>query len=271
MSSEIGLFGALWRFITFYKLRKSLGLIRAADAQFTSSADGIADAYDIHHDQLIREYKEFFTALSEVESAVESKRERLKQVVEKRKQAEKALEGALSVYEKAQAANDQNTMSEAERDGESFRQDVNRLKEQENDLDTDITAQQQKISDLEGRLTGMQREIQNLSVEKADAIADFVSNKKLIEAQERLMGLKSRIDSGPVDAVRKANRDLAAQARVSGRLAGTDADHKRDKYIDAGEQSLASSDFKKLVEARKAQKEQATGNAPAETDDRPKI
>lgn len=271
MSERVGLFGALWRFISFYKLRQAMGLVRAADAQFTNSADGIADAYDLHHEQLVREYKEFFSALSEVESAIESKRERLKDTQEKRKQAEKALDGAIAVYTKAQAANDTNQMTEAERDGESFRQEVNRLTEQEKDLTEDITAQQAKLGDLEGRLTSMQREIGNLSVEKADAIADFVTNKKLIEAQERLMGLKSRLDSGPIDAVRKANRDLAAQARVAGRLAGTDADHKRDKYIDAGEQSVANTDFKKLVEARKAEKEQATGSAPVTNEERPKI
>lgn len=271
MTESIGLFDAIWRLVTFYKLRQALGLVRVADAQFTKSADGIADAYDIHHEQLVNEYKEFFRALAEVESAVEQKRNRLKDVQKNCKQAEKALEGALSIYEKAQAAGDQAKMAEAEKDGEAFRVDATRMHEQENELAADITAQEQKVTDLEGRLTSMQREIQNLSVEKADAIADFVSNKKLIEAQERLMGLKSRIDSGPVDAVRKANRDLAAQARVSGRLAGADADHKREQYINAGDQSLANSDFKKLVEARKAQKDQATGESPASTEERPKI
>src|ERR1700719_3072899 len=100
---EVGLFSAMWRLFTFYKLRQALGLVRAADAQFTGSADGIADAYDIQHEQAIREYKDFFAALPEVESAVESKRGRLKDLQEKQKQASKALEGALSVYEKAQA------------------------------------------------------------------------------------------------------------------------------------------------------------------------
>jgi chromosome segregation ATPase len=271
MSERIGLFQAAWRLISFYKLRQAMGLVRAADAQFTGSADGISDAYDLHHEQLVHEYKEFFSALSEVESAIESKRARVKEIQEKRKKSEKALEGALSVYEKAQTAGDQAAMTEAEHDGESFRKDVNRLTEEETGLNTDITAQQARLGDLEGRLTSMQREIQNLSVEKADAIADFVSNKKLIEAQERLMGLKSRMESGPIDAVRKANMDLAAKARVAGRLAGTDADHKLDKYVDAGEHSAANSDFKKLVEARKAEKEQATGKAEVKNEDRPKI
>jgi hypothetical protein len=79
------------------------------------------------------------------------------------------------------------------------------------------------------------------------------------------------MDMGPIDAVRQANRDLAAKARVAGRLAGADADHKREKYMDAGESSTAQSDFKKLLAARKAEREQATGSAPATNEDRPKI
>ena len=268
----IGLFAALWRLISFYKLRQALGLVRAADAQFTGSAEGISDAYELQREKLVTEYKQFMSALAEVESAVEQKRERVKVVKQKKKESEKALEGALAVYEKAQAAGDQKTMAEAERDGESFRQEVNRLTEQEHELETEIDDQEQKLGDLEGRLTEMQREIGNLTTEKADAVADFVSNKNLLDAHERLMGLKSRMDSGPIDAVRKANRDLAAKARVAGRLSGADADHVKDKYVHAGENSVASSDFKKLVEARKTEKEAATGAAPAaDKEDRPKI
>ncbi|MFX4486074.1 hypothetical protein ABTA87_21225, partial [Acinetobacter baumannii] len=76
----------------------------------------------------------------------------------------------------------------------------------------------------------------------------------------------------PIDAVRKANQDLAAKARVSSRLAGTDSQDKRDKYLKAGETSAASTDFQKLLAARKAEREQSTGEAaPPVTEDRPKI
>jgi chromosome segregation ATPase len=268
----IGLFAAIWRLITFYKLRQAMGLVRAADAQFTGSANGISDAYDLQREKLVSEYKQFMSALGEVESAVEQKRERVKVIQQKKKESEKALEGALAVYEKASAAGDQKTMGEAERDGEGFRQEVSRLTEQENELNAEITDQESRLGDLEGRLTAMQREIQNLTTEKADAIADFVSNKNLLDAHERLMGLKSRMDSGPIDAVRKANRDLAAKAKVAGRLSGADADHIKDKYVHAGETSVASNDFQAMIAARKAKKEEATGTAPAaDKEDRPKI
>jgi chromosome segregation ATPase len=264
-------FQSLWRFATFYQFRKAMGLARAADAQFTSSADGISDAFDIHKEQLIKEYKEFLNALSEVETAVEQKRNRLEQVKKQKKQSEHALEGALSLYEQAQASGDKKQMEDAETDGNSFRAEVNKFTEQETELNTDIADQEGRLNKLEGRLSSMQAEISKLSGEKADAISDFVSNKKLIEASERLMGLKSRMDEGPLDAVRKANQELAAKARVSNRLAGTDAQDKREKYLKAGETSAASTDFQKMIAARKAEKEQSTGAAPQSTEERPKI
>ena len=262
---------SLWRFVTFYQFRKAMGLARAADAQFTSSADGISDAFDIHREQLIKEYKEFLNALSEVETAIEQKRNRLAAVKKNKKNSEHALEGALTLYEQAQASGDKKQMEDAETDGNSFRAEVNKFTEEETALSTDITEQEGRLGKLESRLSTMQAEIAKLPTEKADAISDFVSNKKLIEASERLMGLKSRMDMGPIDAVRKANEELAAKARVSGRLAGTDSEEKRNKYLQAGETAAASTDFQKMLAARKAEKEQATGEAPPATEERPKI
>ena len=63
MPEQVGFWTGLKRFLTFYWLRKGLGLARRADEQFTSSAEGIADAYDIQIDKNIcskKSYKYFF-------------------------------------------------------------------------------------------------------------------------------------------------------------------------------------------------------------------
>ena len=49
---QMGLFRALWRLVTFYGLRKQLGLVRAADRMFTGSTEGIGDALDLHQPRL---------------------------------------------------------------------------------------------------------------------------------------------------------------------------------------------------------------------------
>ena len=106
------------------------------------------------------------------------------------------------------------------------------------------------------------------------SIADFISNKQLAEANERLAGIKSRVDSGPLDAVRTANRELAAKARVSARVAGIDADERRKQYVKAGQSATSENNFRKLAAARKAQRDAETGDGAATTDkgtERPEI
>ena len=210
--------------------------------------------------------------MSEVETAVEQKRNRLENIKKQKKESEHALEGALALIRvrlKLPATRSRWKMPKLTAMN-SARKSIN-LPNKRTALTTDIGEQEGRLNKLEGRLTTMQAEISKLSSEKADAISDFVSNKSLIEASERLMGLKSRMDEGPLDAVRKANQELAAKARVSNRLAGADSQDKRDKYLKAGETSSASTDFQKMIAARKAEKEQSTGTAPPVTEDRPKI
>jgi hypothetical protein len=102
-------------------------------------------------------------------------------------------------------------------------------------------------------------------------MADFVSNQKIIDLNRRLQGLQASIDRGPLDAVMQANRELAAKARVSERLAGTDVRAQDAEYAEAGRSSTIDDDFSALLAARKAEREAKTGTAPRQAEDVPKI
>ena len=54
---NIGVISQVLRFLTFYKWRKSLAIKRAADNQFTGSAQGIRDAFDLEARKLQRDYE----------------------------------------------------------------------------------------------------------------------------------------------------------------------------------------------------------------------
>lgn len=273
MSQEnVSFLGALWRFISFYKLRKALGLARAADAQFTSSAAGVADAFDIHRDRLITEFNEFLSALTAVEGAIEDKRMRRDSLAKQKETAEKALKGAVATYGKAETAGDTAKMEEAKTAGQGFRAEVKRLEGEIGTLDADIAAQEANLKGLEDKLGEMKSEIDKLPQDKANAIADFVSNQKLAEAYKRLNGLKTTLDRGPIDAVLEKNKQLAAEARVTARVTGAATRDKTKEYIEAGATDDVEDDFMNMVNARKAEKGVNTGEAPAKsTDDREKI
>jgi hypothetical protein len=268
---NISLLKSIWRFVTFYKWRKSLAINRAADQQFTGSAAGISDAYDIQHEKMIGEFQQFLTAVSAVETAIEGKRNRLEKIGDELESERAALEGALAIYngDAPQARKD-----EAKEDGTKFQATITRLEAEETQLKADIAAQEAEIAKLESQLTAMREEISKLPEEKAKAIADFVSNSALVDAYERLNGLKSRLDRGPLDAVTAANQELAAKARVTGRVVGAATRDKAAEYRNAATKETAGSAFERMAAAKRAAKDTATGDGDkttARTEERPKI
>ena len=266
----MNIFSAIARWFRNWRLRRAQSISDAADRQFTSSAQGVAAAYDLEQDNLIGEYQEFLSALGDVEAAIEQKRSRLEGLRESKEASEQALEGALAAIESAAPGSD---TSEAEADANEFLNEVNEFKNQIAGLEGEIKDQEGRLTGLERQLNKMKEEISNLPTEKAEALADIVSDQKLIEANERLMGISKRSsERSPLDAVRKHRTEVRGKAKVTSRLAGAANEDRRSKYIDAGKKATASTDIQAMLAARKAEKAAATGAAPTpQTEERPKI
>ena len=69
----------------------------------------------------------------------------------------------------------------------------------------------------------------------------------------------------------QANRELAAKARVSERLSGTDVLAQDAEYADAGRSSSIEDEFGAMLAARQAEREAKTGMPPRQVEDVPKI
>ena len=265
MSENISFLGNLWRLISFYKIRKALGLARAADEQFTSSAAGISDAYDIHHDSLVGDYKELLAAVSQVENAIEMKRGQLDGLEKKIAKSTMARDGAVRLYSEELAKGekaDPAVLTKHETNGAAFAKEVKAFTEQRDALKAQIQAKEPDIAKLESRLTAMQKEINDLPQEKAEKVAEFVSNKAIIDANARLNNLRTTSDRSPLDAVSKKLAEQAAEARVSSRMANTNASTVTDEYLTAGSEVSGMDEFKALVATRQAKKAETTGEAP---------
>jgi phage shock protein A len=268
---RMGLFQALWRLITFYGLRKQLGLVRAADRMFTGSTDGIADAFDLHRDQLIHRYEDLFDAFGQIETVLEERRLESEALAKELKDLGVKRDGALTMYERAQQAADAEEMQKHKAAFERFQGRIKQIEEHQGELTDDVKVQEERMRGFERQLTSLQAEIQNLPAQKAQAMADFVSNQKIIDFNRRLQGLQASIDRGPLDAVLQANRELTAKARVSERLAGTDVRAQDTEYAAAGRSSSVDDDFNAMLAARKAEREAKTGTDPKQAEDVPQI
>jgi chromosome segregation ATPase len=279
MEEQVGIMQALWRFITFYRLRKALGLVRAANRQFTGSTSGIRDAFDLEVNQKVQEYKQLESAVAEVENVIETKRLELERLNNEEKELLKKREGALALAEKAQVEGNNDGFAQHQAAFTRFQSRINEVEERQKSLAEQIKQYEDSMKKYMLQLTKMQAYIQSLPAKKAEAIADFVSAQRIIELNHRLMGIKTSYEDGPVSLVLEENRRLTAQARVTEKMAGTSVELQDTMYADAGRSSESGDVFTKMLAARKAQKEAPA--APVEKEaakqtansgnDRPKI
>jgi hypothetical protein len=267
-----GLFQAFWRLITFWKVRKALGLVRAADRQFTGSVQGISDAFDLHQNKLVKQYGGLRDAISQVEAVMEQDRSRLAELNKREEQVLAMRDGALAKFEESQRAGDQAAMARHQEAFERFDNDVQGIEAEQATLDKRVKDTSVSMEDYLRQLTKLQAEIKAMPREKAQAMADFVSAQKIVELNDRLQGLKSSMERGPIDAVLQHNRELTAKARITQKLAGTDVERQEEEYATAGRTSTARERMQQMLAARAAERAAKTGEQPAaKTEERPKI
>jgi hypothetical protein len=257
--AEVGFWTGLKRLLTFYWLRKGLGLVRKADEQFTGSAQGISDAYDIQHDRMVTQYRELRDAVAQVEMVIEQKRQRLESLNKEEEELIVKRDGALTMAEQAEEGSDDYERHAAA--FERFQNRVDEIEQQQQQNETEIEELSQSMKRHLQSLTDLQAEIQRLPQEKAEQMAQFVSNQKIIELNDRLQGLQTSIDRGPIDAVRKANQELSARASISEKLAGTDVREQDAEYARAGRGDTARTKMQEMLAARRAER----GETPTET------
>jgi hypothetical protein len=267
-----GILRAFWRLITFWRLRKALGLVRAADRQFTGSVQGISDAFDLHQNKLVKQYNGLRDAIAQVESVMEQDRTRLAELNKREEQVLAMRDGALAKYEEAQRTGDQAAMARHQDAFERFDGDIQGIETEQAALEKRVKETTASMEDYLRQLTKLQNEIKALPREKAQAIADHVSAQKIVELNDRLAGLKSSVERGPIDAVLQHNRELTAKARITQKLAGTDVERQNEEYAAAGRTTTARERMQQMLAARSAERGAKTGEQPAaNTEERPKI
>jgi flagellar biosynthesis chaperone FliJ len=274
---RVGIIRAIFRYFRFWNWRKARYILEAADQQFTGSVDGIGAAFDMHRDTLVERFQGLRNAIAEVEAVLEEKRSRLEKLNEEEEELIRKREGALTLAEQAQA--DGNTADYDKHAGafERFQVRIEEIERTQERLRVEVGETSGTMDRYMMQLQEMQAEIGRLPTQKAEAIADFVSAKQIIELNDRLQGLETSIDRGPISAVLDANRRLTAKARISEKISGADVRVQDKAYEAAGRVSTARSKMEEMLAARKAEREGgAAEEKPAEeekeaSDTRPEI
>ena len=270
---KVGIITAFFRYLRFWNWRKARYIVKAADEQFTGSVDGIDAAFEMHRDTLVERFSGLRDAIAEVEGVLEEKRVRLEKLNEEETELLQKREGALTLAEQAKTAGDQDEYAKHAAAFERFQVRIEEIEQMQARLGTEIGESGDIMERYMLQLTDMQAEIAKLPAQKAEAIADFVSAKQIIELNDRLQGLETSIDRGPISAVMDANRKLTAKARITEKIAGADVRVQDKAYERAGRVSTASSKMDEMLAARAAEnapKEEATVEEK-KVDTRPEI
>lgn len=269
---KVGIIRALFRYVRFWNWRQARYILDAADSQFSGSPQGIAAAFDMQQDKMVNQFKQLRDAIAEVESVLEGKRQQLEQLNGEEEDLLIKRDGALAQAEAAQEAGDSEGYAQHAQAYERFDARIEEIEQTQARLNAEIEETEQTMKRYMLQLTEMQAEIQKLPQQKAEAIAEHVSATKIIELNDRLGGIQTSLDRGPIDAVVNKNKQLTAKARVTEKLAGTDVKLQDQEYARVGRTSTSKDKLAASLAARKAEREGKKAAEPAEGEqERPQI
>lgn len=261
-TEKVGILRAFFQWLKFWDWGKGREILDSAHGRFTKSPQGISHAFDIHQDRLVGEYREMRNAVGSLELVIEQDRQRLESLNKEEDDHVRRRDGALRAVEATAETDPERAKHVAA--FERFDSRIQEIEAEQASLESKIASNTTGIKGYLSKLTAMQSEIQRMPGEKARQIAEFVSNQKIIELNERLQGIQTSMDRGPIEAVLKANRELSARARVSEKLAGTDVQAQDEDYARMGSGSRASDRMAQMLAARKAEREgTSVGAAPS--------
>ncbi|RMH16356.1 MAG: hypothetical protein D6696_18315 [Acidobacteria bacterium] len=251
---KVGIIRAIFRYFRFWNWRRARYIVKAADEQFTASVDGIDAAFEMHRDTLVERFTGLRDAVAQVESVLEEKRSRLEDLNREEEDLLRKREGALNLAEEAQEAGDDEAYAQHAAAFERFQNRIDEIEQLQERLKGEIDETGGIMERYMLQLQELQAEIESLPIKKAEAIADFVSAQQIIELNDRLQGLETSIDRGPISAVLEANRQLTAKARISEKLAGADVRVQDREYARAGRESTARAKLESMLAARRAER-----------------
>lgn len=135
------------------------------------------------------------------------------------------------------------------------------------ELEKDIEDYGKRISDHKVQLTSLLRDIENIRVEKADAVADVITATQEKEIADTLAGIAKDGTAEELQRMRQLRQELKAEAKISQEMAGTDTRAQEAEFMEYARQDQSAGEFEALLglaestDAGGAQPEADTGES----------
>lgn len=241
----MGYFDKMWAVIKGF-------FIRAGDDFVSGSPESIRNTYATAIDEAKRQYKEMEKAVAMLGAEREKTAVAGKKLEEEERELERKLEGALEMAEKEP---ENPTHKEA---GARYLERIKEIGARQAELAKDLEKQTEKVEHYKSRLTEFQDQIQNLKKEQGELVAEYVSNKQIIQLEDRLKGLGETAVDESLAAIRDKVETLKAQAKIATEIGEASVESQDRKYEKVGAQREAEARFDELLKQREQKREDRT-------------
>jgi phage shock protein A len=238
-------FGRLWQQIRGI-------FIRAGDDLVSGSPEAIRASYATAIDDAKRRYKDLQEAVAMLAHQREKTASRLKTLDDEEKDVQKKLEGSLTL---AESEPDNPAHREA---GTRYLKRLQELEGRQGELAEELDAQSSRVQEYMAKLRTFMSQIDKLKKEQGEMVAEFVSNRQVLQLENRLKGLGDTAIDESLVAIRDKVGQLKAQARIASEMREGTTTAQDETYERVGAEKLAESRFDELLEARIKAKAGAT-------------
>lgn len=245
----MGVFRSIYRYIS------TLGGLIESDIDshtdsIVSTPSGIKATFKKTREQWTKQYADVRESVAQLMIVLDKKRKQLEASAAESDELKLKMKGAISQYKSSNDGKYQQAFTELyERDKE--------LAEEQEKLDGEIKELHAKVDQYKDKLKEMQNQIAELDQRESEAIADIVSSQQIINLNDRLSNLSTRLDDENLTAIEKRRDSLKSQAKLSSELTSaetTKADLDQE-LLNVGKQSEAADVFAAMLaeESKKAE------------------
>lgn len=111
----------------------------------------------------------------------------------------------------------------------------------------EIEENERQLSEYEGQLQSMVRELKSIEQEKHETIADVTIARQQQEANDLIAGISRSSSAEERQRLQDMRQRFKAEAKISSKLAGADADRAEQEFLEYAETESATSEFDQLM------------------------
>lgn len=231
------------------------GRIDAARTTLNTNPNVVRATYDHVIEDKRNRIQQYKDAVAGMIAQEEKKKSELKRQTDEVARLQKLKEGAAAMARKVVDRHHGNVEA-VKNDPEyvkcqaAFKDFSSTLEEKEArcaELEEDIKTLQNSIGGHKTQLQSLLRDLERISQEKHETVADLITAREERELSDMIAGISEDRTGRELEDLRDLRQKARAQARVSREMAGLDTRRQEEEFIEYAAKSQTDTEFDKLI------------------------